>query len=72
MVYLEAAIQGFSLKEPFVLGTPGEFPWGLLSVKAADCMSIVLVDKGSFGGVSQGFSLFYYLLGEGRLWGNCH
>ena len=71
MVYFEAAIQGFSLKEPFFLGTLGEFPWGLLSIKAADCMSIVLVDKGSFGGVFQGFSLFYYLLRERQLWGNC-
>ena len=28
MVYLEAAIQGFSLKWSFILGILGEFPYG--------------------------------------------
>ena len=55
MVYLEAAIQGFSLKQSFILGVLVKFPWRLIFSKAAGCTSTVLVEVGSSIGFSQVF-----------------
>ena len=63
MVYLEAAIQGFSLEKVNLfyvyLGIPVV---GLISCKAAGSMTAVLLGIGSFVGISQVFYLFLYLL----------
>ena len=55
MVHLEKAIQEFSLKWPFILGILEEFLWGLISIEGAGCisLSVILVEVGSFMGVSQ-------------------
>ena len=37
----------------------------------AGCISVVLVEVDSFVGVSQVFCLFYYLLCERQILGNC-
>ena len=55
MVYLNEAIQEFSLKQSFILSIHGEFQWGLISSKAVGSMSAVLVEKGFFVGVFQVF-----------------
>ena len=57
MVYLEAVIQGFSLNSYFI------YTWGIsvigsISSGAAGTLSAVLVEVGSFVGVSQVFYLF--------------
>ena len=70
MVYLEAVIQGFSLKKLFyfiyTLGIPVV---GSISSRAAGTMSAVLVEVGSFVGVSQVFYLF--IACTAVFWGNC-
>ena len=43
----------------------------LISSKVAGCMFAVLVEVGSFMGVSQEFCLFYYLFFEWMFLGNC-
>ena len=48
IVYLEAAIQEFSLKQPFISGILEEFPRGLIPSRTAGCMSAVLVEVSSF------------------------
>ena len=72
MLYLEAAIQGFSLKKVNLF----MYTWGipaveLISNKTAGSMSTVLVGVGIFVGISQVFFLFYYLLCERLFCGNC-
>ena len=72
MLYLEAAIQGFSLKYSFSFKFSWGIPvWGakLISSKAAGCISVVLVEEGSFMGVPQVFCLFYYLFCQRLFWG---
>ena len=63
MVYLEAAIRGFSLEKVNLfyvyLGIPVV---GLISSKAAGSMTDVFSGVGSFVGISQVFFLFLYLL----------
>ena len=77
MLYLEGAILVFFLRFS-ILGILKDFPregvervCGLISIKAAGSMSAVLVEVGSFVGVSQVFCLFYYLLCEQPFCGNC-
>ena len=41
-----------------------QFPWGLISNKAASCISAVLVEGGSFVGVPRIFHLIQFLLCE--------
>ena len=70
MVYLEAVIQGFSLKKLFyfiyTLGIPVV---GSISSRAAGTMSAVLVEVGSFVGISQVCYLF--IVYTVVFWGNC-
>ena len=65
MITLEAAIQGFFL----IVVTHFRYAWGipvggLISTKAAGCMSAVLVVGVSFVGVPQVIHLFHFLLCE--------
>ena len=65
MVYLEAAIQGFSSKKSqSILCILGEFPWWGSFPARLQALSAVLAGVGSFVGVSQVFFLFYYLFCE--------
>ena len=43
---------------------------GLVSSKAAGCMSAVFMEVDPFVGVSQVFCLFHYLMCEQLFWGN--
>ena len=71
MVYLEAAIQGFSLKYQFSFRKQLENSCGgLISSKAACCISADFVEVVSFIDVTQVFCLFYYLFCERLFLGN--
>ena len=63
----------FFLKQPFALSIIRKSLWGLISSRAAGCMSDVLVEVGSLVGVSQVFCLFYCLNGclGGTTLGGC-
>ena len=65
MITLKAVIQGFFL----IIVIHFRYAWGipvggLISSKAAGCMSAVLVEGGSFVGVPRVFHLFHFLLCE--------
>ena len=68
MVYLEAVIQGFSLKKSFYFIFTWEIPVvGSISSRAAGTMSAVLVGVGSVVGVSQVLYLLCKLVFFGKL-----
>ena len=71
---MEAAIQGFFLRIVIRFRYTWEIPvGGLISSKAAGCMSAILVEVGSIMGVSQVFCLYYCVNGcfGGTPFGGC-
>ena len=65
MVYLEAAIQGFS----FIQSSYFSYTWGITmrevgGIRAASSLSVVSVEVVSFVGFSEVFFLFYYFFCE--------